>query len=79
MATRGLAGAAFNAAKEIALDHFIAGKLGFLQMAALVEATLDALSADPRLGNAAHSLEDVLAMDHLARVRAAELAAKIRT
>ncbi len=79
MATRGLAGAAFNAAKEIALDHFIAGKLGFLQMAALVEATLDALSADPRLGNAAQSLEDVLAMDHLARVRAAELAAKIRT
>lgn len=79
METRGLAGAAFNAAKEIALDQFIAGGLGFMQMAALVEATLDALSADPRLGNAATSLEDVLQMDHLARVRAAELAAKIRT
>lgn len=79
METRGLAGAAFNAAKEIALDRFIAGGLGFMQMAALVEATLDALSADPRLGNAATSLEDVLQMDHLARVRAAELAAKIRT
>lgn len=77
METRGLAGAAFNAAKEIALDRFIAGGLGFMQMAALVEATLDSLSADPRLGNAATSLEDVLAMDHLARVRAAELAAKI--
>ena len=77
METRGLAGAAFNAAKEIARDQFIAGGLGFMQMAAVVEATLDALSADPRLGNAAQSLEDVLAMDHLARVRAAELAAKI--
>ncbi len=78
MENRGLAGAAFNAAKEIALDQFIAGGLGFMQMAAVVEATLDALSADPRLGNAAQSLEDVLAMDHLARVRAAEVADRIR-
>lgn len=74
MATRGLAGAAFNAAKEVALDHFIAGGLGFMQMAALVEATLDRLSAESGLGIAATSLEDVLAMDHLARVRANALA-----
>ncbi|NHX28243.1 1-deoxy-D-xylulose-5-phosphate reductoisomerase, partial [Escherichia coli] len=32
----GLAGAAFNAAKERALDAFIAGEAGFLQMAAIV-------------------------------------------
>ena len=74
MEVRGLAGAAFNAAKETALDHFIAGGLGFMQMAGLVEATLDRLSAETRLGNAAQSLEDVQAMDHLARVRANELA-----
>jgi 1-deoxy-D-xylulose-5-phosphate reductoisomerase len=78
MEVRGLAGAAFNAAKEIALDQFIAGHIGFMQMAALVEATLDRLSAETRLGNAAQSLEDVLAMDHLARVRASELAQQIR-
>ena len=78
MATRGLAGAAFNAAKEIALDHFIAGGLGFLQMAEVVEETLSRLSADSRLGNAAQSLEDVLQMDHLARIRAAEVAVQAR-
>lgn len=70
MALRGLAGAAFNAAKEIALDHFIAGGIGFADMAAVVEATLDAFSRDPRLGIAASGLEDVLAMDHLARAEA---------
>ncbi|MBP6736600.1 MAG: 1-deoxy-D-xylulose-5-phosphate reductoisomerase, partial [Rhodobacteraceae bacterium] len=37
MAVRGLAGAAFNAAKEIALDRFIAGQLGFMAMAGVVE------------------------------------------
>ena len=39
MQTRGLAGAVFNAAKEVALDSFIDGKLGFMQMAAVVETT----------------------------------------
>jgi 1-deoxy-D-xylulose-5-phosphate reductoisomerase len=78
MDTRGLAGAAFNAAKEIALDHFIAGGLGFLQMADLVEATLARLSAETRLGNAAQTLEEVVSMDHLARVRATEIANRIK-
>jgi 1-deoxy-D-xylulose-5-phosphate reductoisomerase len=75
MARRGLAGAAFNAAKEVALDHFLAGGIGFMDMAGVVEATLDAL--DPDLGGShlRMSLEDVLAMDHLARVRAGEIAA----
>ena len=31
MAARGLAGAVFNAAKEVALDHFIAGGIGFMR------------------------------------------------
>ena len=55
-----------------------AGGLGFMQMAGLVEASLDRLSAETRLGNAAGSLEDVLAMDHLARVRATEVAGQMR-
>ncbi len=77
MQTRGLAGAVFNAAKEVALDSFIDGKLGFMQMAAVVETTLARVSDEVRLGNAAQTLEDVLAMDHLARLRAAESAAQL--
>ena len=74
MARRGLSGAAFNAAKEIALDHFLAGGIGFMDMACVVEDTLTAL--DPQMGgsNMPQTLEDVLAMDHLARNRAGEIA-----
>jgi len=72
METRGLSGAAFNAAKEIALDHFIAGNLPFLAMAEVVEDTLASLSYQNSLQIAATSLEDVLNMDHLARKIASE-------
>ncbi len=75
MATRGLSGAAFNAAKEIALDAFIEGGLGFMDMAAVVDDTLARLSAETSLGKSAETLEDVLEMDHLARRRAREAAA----
>lgn len=71
MHTRGLSGAVFNAAKEVALDRFIAGRLRFLQMAGVVEATLDTLSRDNRLSHAATDLDEVLSMDHLARGTAA--------
>jgi 1-deoxy-D-xylulose-5-phosphate reductoisomerase len=74
MARRGLAGAAFNAAKEVALDHFLAGGIGFMAMAGVVEATLEALDADLGGSHLRMTLEDVLAMDHLARVRAGEIA-----
>ena len=74
MALRGLAGAAFNAAKEVALDHFLAGGIGFMQMAGVVEDTLSRLSAELCSANAPMTLEDVLAMDHLARTRAGEVA-----
>ena len=74
MAVRGLAGAAFNAAKEVALDGFLAGRIGFMDMGRVVEDTLDRLSAGDGLGKDAMGLEDVLAMDHLARIRAAEAA-----
>ncbi|GGW21573.1 1-deoxy-D-xylulose 5-phosphate reductoisomerase [Gemmobacter lanyuensis] len=70
MATRGLAGAAFNAAKEIALDHFIGARIGFADMAGVVEDTLAALSRRNGLGNAPMGLEDVLSMDRIARAEA---------
>ncbi|MCX7289126.1 MAG: 1-deoxy-D-xylulose-5-phosphate reductoisomerase [Rhodobacterales bacterium] len=74
MARRGLAGAAFNAAKEVALDHFLSGGIGFMDMSGIVEDTLTAL--DPEMGgsNLPEALEDVLGMDHLARDRAGEIA-----
>jgi 1-deoxy-D-xylulose-5-phosphate reductoisomerase len=72
METRGLSGAAFNAAKEIALDHFIAGNLPFLAMADVVEDTLSRLSRQNSLQIAATTLEDVLHMDHLSRKTASE-------
>ncbi|MFV0490563.1 MAG: 1-deoxy-D-xylulose-5-phosphate reductoisomerase [Pseudorhodobacter sp.] len=74
METGGLAGAAFNAAKETALDHFIAGKIRFTDMAVVVEEALSRLSRQDRLGKGAEGLEDVLAMDHLGRVTAREVA-----
>jgi len=77
MARRGLAGAAFNAAKEVALDQFLAGGIGFMEMAGVVEAVLEAMDADLGRENATMSLEDVQAVDHLARIRAAERAGEI--
>jgi len=73
MATGGLAGAAFNAAKETALDAFVAGRIGFTAMAQLVEDTLTQLSGQGGLGAAADSLDKVQAMDAEARRVAAGL------
>ena len=77
MAVRGLAGAAFNAAKERALDLFLAGRIGFMDMARVVEATLDRLSGECALTRDPQSLEDVMQMDDLARIRAEETAARL--
>ncbi len=74
MAAGGLAGAAFNAAKEVALDHFIAGGIGFMARASVVEGTLDRISRDCGLGNAPDTLEKVLDMDQFARDIAGEVA-----
>ena len=59
MSEGGLAPCILNAAHEIALDGFIAGQIGFLDMAGLVENTVSSLGS---IG-AAGSLDDVLAAD----------------
>ncbi len=64
----GLSGAIFNAAKERALDLFIAHKIGFLDMADAVEAVLDRFEAGNGLIDAEMSLDNVLKTDHLARM-----------
>ena len=67
MQAGGLAGAVFNGAKERALDGFIAGHIGFLEMAVLVEKVLSQLAGHPELATATLDLDNVAHADHLAR------------
>lgn len=67
METSGLSGAAFNAAKEAALDAFIAEEIEFLDMAVMVERTLERLDGQGALKCDDLTLDKVLEMDHLAR------------
>jgi 1-deoxy-D-xylulose-5-phosphate reductoisomerase len=60
-----------NAANETAVHAFIEERIGFLDIAAVVEETLAALPVGP-LG----SLDDVYHIDREARALAAELAAR---
>ena len=62
----GLAGAAFNAAKEQALDSFLEYKLSFLGMADVVEATMEELSSKNKLSSEVE-LEAVMDIDLQAR------------
>ncbi len=66
----------FNAANEVAVAAFIAGKIRFGAIARLVEATLEAWI---RSGNLAPltSADDAIAVDHSARNRAATLLPQI--
>jgi 1-deoxy-D-xylulose-5-phosphate reductoisomerase len=71
MQAGGLTGAVFNGAKERALDGFIAGEIGFLDMAHVVEETLGKLSGDSLI-HATMTLDSVAQTDHLARITAGE-------
>ena len=62
----GLAGAAFNAAKEEALDSFINLEISFLGMSDVVRATMDELSSKNRLDQPVE-LGAVLEIDSYAR------------
>lgn len=72
----GLAGAVFNAAKEAALDLFIAQKIGFLDMARLTEEVLNQMSTDVSQPQTNMSLDTVLAADKEARARVMALQTK---
>ncbi|MDB6178520.1 1-deoxy-D-xylulose-5-phosphate reductoisomerase [Paracoccus sp. Z330] len=67
MAAGGMAGAVFNAAKEQALDDFIAGRIRFTEMAPRVALVLDKLSARDGFSVDPDSLDTVLYWDRLAR------------
>ncbi len=67
MQAGGMMGAVFNAAKETALDGFIAGRINFTRMADVVEDTMTQMDIDNSLINATMSLDNVHKVDHLAR------------
>ncbi|MFX0544395.1 1-deoxy-D-xylulose-5-phosphate reductoisomerase [Roseovarius sp. S1116L3] len=69
MRAGGHAGAVFNAAKERALDHFIAGRTGFLQMSDLVARALDEVGGSQGFAKGCDeiTLESVGRWDHLTR------------
>ena len=70
--TGGAAPLIMNAANEVAVEAFLAGRIGFLDILALVEATLERMS-QPRLSD----LEAVALLDLECRALAVELAAEI--
>ncbi len=69
----GLNGAVFNAAKEAALDGFIAGQIGFLRMSEVVEEVLTRLAPDHGLVHAQMTLDNVRAADQMARKTARDI------
>ena len=66
-------GVIFNAAKEIALDRFISGEIGFLDMANLVEKTLEESSLINRIKKSPQNVSGILELDELTRVFAKKL------
>ena len=77
MQTGGHSGAIFNAAKERALDAFIAGQIGFMQMSQVVAAVMDKMSSDHGLQNATLTLDSVLDTDEQARRIAGDIIVNI--
>lgn len=75
MAAGGAAGAVLNAAKEQALDDFLAGRIRFTEMAHAVEAVLDVLTARSGFTTSPGDLATVLDWDQQARQQAAAWAA----
>lgn len=75
----GLTGAAFNAAKEQALDGFLAGDCGFTDMARVVDRVVDVMLSREGLQNATITLDSVNEVDSMARALARKEIAKIES
>ena len=76
MATGGAAPTVLNAADEVAVGEFIAGRIAFPAIAALVEATLAAAAKRGLLAEPA-GIDAALAIDHIARSLARDLLPEI--
>ena len=68
MKTLGSAPTILNAANEVAVEAFLAGRIGFCAIARAVETTLNTCESR---GGAPESIEEALALDAAARARAA--------
>jgi 1-deoxy-D-xylulose-5-phosphate reductoisomerase len=76
MESGGAAPTVLNAADEVAVAEFIAGRIGFTAIAALVEATLDAAGRRDLLAEPT-SIDAAMAVDHIARSLAKDLLPEI--
>ncbi len=76
MEAGGAAPTVLNAADEVAVSEFIAGRISFPEIAALVEATLDVAAGRGLLGEPA-GIDAALAVDHMARSLARDLLPEI--
>ena len=65
-----------NAANEVAVAAFVAKQLGFTAIAALVEATLDAVGRRGVMKEP-QNVDEALAVDHMARSLAHDLLPEI--
>ena len=74
--TGGAAPTVLNAADEVAVGEFIAGRIGFTGIAALVEAALEAAHSRGLMAEPA-AIEAALAVDHIARSLARDLLPEI--
>jgi len=73
MALGGISGAVFNAAKETALDGFLAKQIGFLEMSIIVEKTITEICHLKNCHKTEICLSNILDIDSLSRTFAAEL------
>ncbi|MEP3073276.1 MAG: 1-deoxy-D-xylulose-5-phosphate reductoisomerase, partial [Maricaulis sp.] len=69
----GIAPAVLNAANEIAVEAFLAGRIGFLDITASVAEVLALAQADADMPRALAAFEDVFAIDRRARELARDL------
>jgi 1-deoxy-D-xylulose-5-phosphate reductoisomerase len=72
----GAAPTVLNAANELAVAEFLAGRLGFAGIATLVEATLEA-AQHRGLGGEPASIDEALSIDHVSRSLAADLLPRV--
>ncbi|WP_412545990.1 1-deoxy-D-xylulose-5-phosphate reductoisomerase [Maricaulis sp. MIT060901] len=71
----GILPAVLNAANEIAVDAFLAERIGFLDIAGAVENVMEAALGDADMPQQLSSFDDVYAIDHRARELARDLIA----
>lgn len=75
--TGAAATAALNAANEVAVEAFLQGRLGFLDIPRLVEETLAALAGGGLIANSPSSFDEVTAIDQAARAQAGRIAVQL--